>query len=282
MRPTIVEHASDIGAWRISRLAPSPALAPFVGALFAYEDRATSFQRRRELPDGQATLIFNLGEPLRVELRPGETSAFRAGRSFYNGASEHFVVTETDGAQAGAQVMLTLLGARRLAGVPLAEFGDALVDPRDALGLPTPETSERLFGANSQASQLAFLAPEIAARLARSQPLPRFLEYAFARLNNARVGVADLAREIGCSRKHLTTCFSREFGLAPKLFARIRRFDGARRLRAREPAAAAADVALRCGYADQAHMVRDFREFAGLPPESLRRHELPDSGGFLA
>ena len=281
MALTISQHAGEFGAWRVARLAPPSSLAPFVGSLFAYEDHATSFQRRRELPDGQATLIFNLGADLGVELRPGAKSVFRAGQSFYSGAGEHFVVTETNGAQTGAQVMLTLLGARQLAGVPLAEFGDAFVDPADALGIAASELSEQLAGANSPEARLAMLRRAIEARLLRSRPLAAFLEHAFTRLNSGAVGIGTLAREIGISRKHLTTTFAREFGITPKMFARVRRFDRARRLRQREPGASAVDIALRCGFADQAHMVRDFREFAGLPPDALRRRELPDSGGFL-
>ncbi len=278
---TISQHAGEFGAWRIARLAPRSSLAPFVGSLFAYEDHATSFKRRRELPDGQATLIFNLGADLGVELRPDAKSVFSAGRSFYSGASERFVITETNGAQTGAQAMLTLLGARRLAGTPLAEFGDALVDPADALGIAATELSERLAGANSQAARLAILRAVIEAKLLVSRPLAAFLEHAFLRLNAGAVGVGTLAKEIGVSRKHLTTTFAREFGLTPKTFARLRRFDRARRLREREPATSAAEVALRCGFADQSHMVREFREFAGLPPEALRRQQLPDSGGVM-
>jgi AraC-like DNA-binding protein len=57
-------------------------------------------------------------------------------------------------------------------------------------------------------------------------------------------------QEHGCSRKHLTVRFRCEFGIAPKLFARILRFDRAIRLLDREPPPGWAELAAMCGYAD--------------------------------
>ena len=90
-----------------------------------------------------------------------------------------------------------------------------------------------------------------------------------------------MARQLGCSRKHFTMCFRREFGMPPKLFARILRFDHAIRLMRRDQVTSWAELADACGYADQAHLTRDFRAFAGSPPASFMRRKLPDEGGFV-
>jgi AraC-like DNA-binding protein len=69
--------------------------------------------------------------------------------------------------------------------------------------------------------------------------------------------------------------------MAPKLFARVLRFDSALRgLRSGGPASWAqlADI---CGYSDQAHRCRDFTAFAGSPPEAFLQRALPDEGGFV-
>jgi hypothetical protein len=130
----ISEHVSESGRWRIASLAPNGRLAANVDAFHAYHEQDTMFRRRRELPDGSAVLIFNLGKELRVEHPAGTLRAFGAGRAFFGGASATHAVTETDGAQTGAQIKFSLLGARLILGRPPGELGDALVDPSEAFG----------------------------------------------------------------------------------------------------------------------------------------------------
>lgn len=265
-------------------LAPTGRLAPFVRRFNAYAEHDTGFARRRELPSGLATLVFNLGDDLRVEHPLGNRTIYRAGGAFYTGLSAAYAVTETDRSQEGAQVMLTALGARRLLGFPLDEIGDQLTDPRDLFGLAARDVAERLQETNSSAGRLAILEQEMTRRLAHARDgPPSDLVWALNRLEATfgRIEVNALAQEVGCSRKHLTVRFRREFGVTPKLFARVARFDHAVALLRRDRVVGLAELASECGYADQAHLTRDFCEFAGSPPAAFLRRKLPDDGGFV-
>jgi hypothetical protein len=111
-RTAVAEHASSrLGSWRFEFLAPTERLAPFVRRFNAYSEFGTGFPFRRELPSCLATLVFNLGQELRVEHPLGTRTTYRAGAAFYTGVSATYAVTETDRSQEGAQVMLTPLGA---------------------------------------------------------------------------------------------------------------------------------------------------------------------------
>jgi AraC-like DNA-binding protein len=75
--------------------------------------------------------------------------------------------------------------------------------------------------------------------------------------------------------------FRRTFGMPPKTFARVLRFDAAvRRLRSGR-VTGWADLAASCGYADQAHLAREFRALSGSPPSEFAMRLLPDGGGVV-
>ena len=86
----------------------------------------------------------------------------------------------------------------------------------------------------------------------------------------------------GCSRRHLAAQFREHVGLPPKLLARILRFDRVIALLRHAEPERWAEVAYDCGYYDQAHFNRDFRQFAGSTPGAFLASRMPDAGGFAA
>ena len=101
--------------------------------------------------------------------------------------------------------------------------------------------------------------------------LPPAVEFAWRRLRdtNGAAPVANIAGELGCSRRHLTQRFSTELGLPPKALARVLRFQRAVGLL--RAGGELADVAYTCGYYDQPHFNRDFRALAGVTPSAFLR-----------
>jgi AraC-like DNA-binding protein len=79
-----------------------------------------------------------------------------------------------------------------------------------------------------------------------------------------------LAKEIGWSRKHLAQKFRKDIGLRPKTVARVIRFGKALKHAQNCCDIDWAGLAVDCGYADQAHLIRDFSEFSGQSPEAWR------------
>ena len=75
-----------------------------------------------------------------------------------------------------------------------------------------------------------------------------------------------MCRSLGVSRKHLGSLFHAHVGLTPKAYARVFRFRRAVDLVQKGRRLDWARVAMACGYYDQAHFNREFREFAGMSP----------------
>ncbi|ALG08556.1 hypothetical protein AOZ06_17995 [Kibdelosporangium phytohabitans] len=88
--------------------------------------------------------------------------------------------------------------------------------------------------------------------------------------SGGRIRVAQLAAEVGWTRRHLLTRFREQIGLAPKTAARVIRFQHALRLLQHpERRLSLAGLAQTTGYSDQAHLTREFRALTGATPLEL-------------
>ncbi|GAC1587515.1 MAG: hypothetical protein NVS3B25_03470 [Hymenobacter sp.] len=83
------------------------------------------------------------------------------------------------------------------------------------------------------------------------------------------VSLEYLARQSCLSLRQFERKFREQTGVSPKLFMRIARFNRAYALKEQAPARDWLDIALACGYADYQHMVKDFKQFAGVSPPLL-------------
>ena len=101
-----------------------------------------------------------------------------------------------------------------------------------------------------------------------------------ARHGNVRLG--ELARHAGLSARQLRRLFVDQTGLSPKQFCRILRFRHALSQVTRDRGDWAG-LAAGCGYCDQAHLIRDFHEFAGAAPgDYVRFFQSSDRAPALA
>ncbi|MGH3802026.1 MAG: helix-turn-helix domain-containing protein, partial [Pseudonocardiaceae bacterium] len=188
-------------------------------------------------------------------------------------------VIRHDGYQHGIHLSLTPLGARVLFGLPAGELATTVVDLSTLLGPVAGELVDRLRSARTWTERFLELdraLASIAEQGERDAPAPE-LGWAWRRLTacHGRVGVGALATEVGWSRRHLGERFRREFGLTPKVAGRVMRFEVAHHMLQAGARPGLAEVAARCGYADQAHLTREWRELAGCTPSTWLAEELP-------
>jgi AraC-like DNA-binding protein len=281
-RVTIARHDSALGRWEMASRHAPPGLRDHVSDYQGYVEATPQPLRRREPATADVTLIISFGPTIDVldpaaPQRPAQRAA-----SFVAGLSDAPVLIEHAGIQHGVEVNLTPLGARRLLGVPMHTLTNRVVALEDLLGPDATLLVERLYEAPGWAERFDVLDAAIARRLADAEGPSPAITWAYGRLcdTHGAVPVTELASELGWSRRHLGVRFRDEIGVPPKLLARILRFDRVVALLRRQDPDRWAEVAHGCGYYDQAHFNRDFREFAGTNPSAFVASRLPDGGGF--
>jgi AraC-like DNA-binding protein len=256
---------------------PAPPLRPYVGRYSGYWLDGFGPGTHQGLPSGSLTMVLSLGPPVDLAVLPDPSQPPASYDALVGGLHAAPVTIAYEQSQRGVQVDLTPFGARALFGLPAGELGSIVV-PLDALvGRRAGEWLDRLRSARTWSERFAVLDDVLAAALVDAPaPAPEVVRAWDLLVTSAgAVEVAALASEVGWSRRHLSERFQRELGLTPKVAGRVIRFDRARRVLGRSPRPGLAAVAAACGYYDQAHFTREFRELAGLSPTAWLSEQLP-------
>lgn len=261
---------------------PAPALRQYVDSYVGFDLRGLPAGVHCGPPSRALTAVISLSVPLELSADVDGGAPVTRFSSVAGGLMCRSVAIHHDGRQHGVQLSLTPLGARAIYGMPAAELAQRLVPLDELLGALAVELVDRLRAATTWTARFAAL-DELLLRAVGSgaggdrvpRERPEVAE-AWRRLVAARgrVQVGAIAAELGWSRRYLTERFRGEVGLSPKTFARVLRFEHAHELAAAQHPLPWADVASVSGYADEAHLVRDWREFTNRTPTAWRRGEV--------
>ena len=215
------------------------------------------------------TLIVSIGPGIDVVQQVDPTQPPASYGCVVGGLHSRPALISHCGYQEGVAIALTPLGCRAVLGLPARALSHTSAEFADVAGPAGRELWHRLQGTIGWRGRFT-ACDEVLGRLVQPDvTTPPDLVHAWRRLLRSGGGtsIAAIADELGWTRQHLTRRFSAEFGLGPKLAARIIRFTRSRRmLETTPPFVTLAQVAATCGYCDQAHLDRDFAEFAGCSP----------------
>lgn len=254
---------------------PHPRLRPLVGDYVGYDISGVAAGTHLGLPSGSLTFIVSIDAPLtQVDPATGSSEAFDVLLAGLHLRPTHI---RHRGAMAGIQINFTPFAPRALFGKPAAEFAHRSWDLIEVSRTVAVELHERVNTARTWVARFdaidevllrtaAEAGPRPALPRGSAGPRPELLE-AWRQIAAGHGGlpISLVADQIGWSRRHLNGVFSAEFGIGPKEAARVLRFDRARRMISAS-AGSLAEISVVCGYADQSHLNRDFRQLAETTP----------------
>ena len=262
---------------------PAAALAPYVDSYwFVHSTESDPVELSVDVfVDGRADLIFNFAAPYRRRVIGGKAreiaaSNLDAQRLAPIRIEQRGVVRTT-----GVRFRLGGLGAYAL--TALADVTDRTPTPASVLGEDAVSLEAALRDEPDIDGQAKLLDAFFAGRVSTAPGFATFQRALAASVDSSgAASVAELADAAGVSTRQIDRLFARYLGFPPKVLGRVLRFQLALRRLMVDPEVTLAQLAIECGYFDQAHFIKDFRRFSGGVPRGYRGYYPPQGPNDFA
>jgi AraC-like DNA-binding protein len=263
-----------------TELPPHPSLANHVRCIWVFDagnatsDAGSADETQRIVPDGHPELVLHYGDRF-AELGDDNVATTQSRLVFAGQISRPLVLRP--GAKAGViGVRFQSAGARALLGMTMMENTDVRLDLTSVWGRDSEHLLDEVHSAGDAFSRVRVVEKFLMQRLSQSRIAPdAAIAHCVALLRTAstQLTIDDLATQSGLSSRQLERRFLHEVGIPPRLLASIFRFRRLFDAVEQEESAPGrwAGAAFTAGYFDQAHMIRDFKRFAGQPPQAFYR-----------
>ncbi len=211
-------------------------------------------------PDGCLDIVFSSAEGLCI------VGAMTAQQHFHYPPGTHIAGIRFHPGMAGA-----------ILGVAPSELTDGVIALEDAWGSRARQLEQRLCDARTPGETMRLLLDGIPAPANPPNPVQRAIEAIAA--DHGACDLAQVARQASLSSRQFRRRCLEESGLAPKHLSRVLRFRYACTLAGQSARPEWPDIAAEAGYFDQAHLIRDFHEFAGGAPMAVFSNTAPGQPG---
>ena len=237
------------------------------------------------LPDGRMEIVLHRAEPF-AEVGPdgiarGQAEALLAGQLTSPITLMPQGPADVIGIRFRTEAARSMLGssAEEVRGrvEPLMEFHDRLAGALTGAVAQRRKDAKNGEEARRQGGneELVEALSAVLLRFVRGEPSPMVREAVRRLALPGGARLRELAKNLGVTLRTLERRVTEDTGLGPKPLQRVLRFRTGLRLLELTPRGEWSGAAIRAGYYDQAHMIRDFRGFAGMPPTGYFGAEVP-------
>lgn len=259
-------------------IEPGPGLAPYVHCIWVLEnDRATA-SVERVVPDGRAEIAIHYRD--RFEKWSHQDGVWEEQpRALFIGQAKESILLRSGLRSGIIGIRFQHAGAGHFVRTSMAETTNRILDLNDLSISFTKELEERVVLARSLQERVRIVMNFLERKLSAGKP-DFVVNHAIRMITDrqGRVSLRNILEDLRISERQFERRFLEEVGLGPKGFARIIRFQNALKAIQELPDISLTDVAIRFGYSDQAHFIKEFKQFSGLTPTNYisESHQISD------
>lgn len=249
---------------------PSPELQSFVKCFWTLEDEASKTpQRQRVVPDGCMEMIFHYGDLYRQCFEDG-SSAIQP-RSFIFGQITSYIEIEPTGVSGIISARFLPDGLSPFLDIMVSELENKAVSLAGLFGEKGKSLEERVIAATDNAERIRIIEEFLLSLLADPKTIDTVTKACVDVIvhSQGQIGMVELADKMNVHRRNMERKFIAAIGMSPKQLSRVVRLQATLKMLQQQNFTSLTSLAYENGYYDQAHFIKDFREFTGMSPKSF-------------
>ncbi|MBL7744599.1 MAG: helix-turn-helix transcriptional regulator [Chitinophagaceae bacterium] len=249
---------------------PSRELQVFVKCFWTLEaDSKEEPSRQRVLPDGCMEMIFHYGDLYKQYFEDG--SFVVQPRSFIFGQITRYIEIEPTGASGIVSARFHPEGLSPFLKIPVSALENKAVSMGDLFGGKGHDLEKEILSATGNLQRIKIIEQFLLSLLAdpgTADTITKNCVDAIFR-SQGQIAVADLAGKMNINRRNIERKFAATVGMSPKQLSKAVRLQAALKMLQENNFSSLTSLAYDNGYYDQAHFIKDFKEFTGLSPKSF-------------
>jgi len=255
--------------------SPPSFLADYVQIIWIQEDIKTNDFNTKEriLPDGIVELVFHYGDPYLTHNSIGNTQ--EQPRSFAISQIQDFIEIQSNGRTGMISVRFFPWGAYHFFKTPIRDFIDDTIETSNLWPHQYSEVQDRIESATNNLQRLNiikdFLMNSLKENYQNCPAVDRVIQY--IRQTKGSISIDALCETTGFNKKQLERKFLATVGTTPKQFSRGTRFLNLCHHLKEHKHQSLTELTYDCGYYDQAHFIKEFKQFSGFTPKEFFKRD---------
>lgn len=249
---------------------PHSELTGFVKCYWTLEsDKDDTPIKNTIVPDGTMKLIFHYGDEYKYH--PKNRDSVILPKCFLIGQLTEPYVVEPLGKTGTFIVRFQPNGFLPFTTLPIKELENTAVPLYELFGKEGEEIGERILNANSTSERIELIDQFLINRLTSTDTVDHLVKSTVETIFNVngQLSVNELSQQNNVNRRQLTRKFSSAIGLSPKQLSKTIRLQAVLKTLLTKETTSFTDLAYENEYFDQAHFIKDFKEFTGLTPKEF-------------
>jgi AraC-like DNA-binding protein len=254
---------------------PNSELTEFVKCYWTLESAKENTPLKNTIvPDGTMKLIFHYGDTYRHH--PYNRESIILPKCFLIGQLTKPYVVEPIGITGSFVVRFHPNGFLPFSTIPIKEMENTAVPLDKLFGKDGEEIGENILNANSTFERIDLIETFLLKRLTDKQTIDNVVKSTVETILNAngQFSVYKHSLQNNINRRQLTRKFSTTIGLSPKQLSKTIRIQATLKKLLTNKVTSLTDLAYENEYFDQAHFIKDFKEFTGLTPKEFYGEDL--------